>query len=432
MKNYRLKESKVFCMVPWVHMFNSPSGDIQPCCVSLDGTMGNLYDTPVSDIWNNERYKEFRKELLSDSESKHCERCYKEESWGNDATLRKQFNTDFSDYYEELVEQSTDDQGITDRMDLLRWDFRFSNLCNLACIGCSPEYSSTWGPLYSKMNTEYKEVQFKNSNKNKEKFIDIIKSQTDKVVKIYFAGGEPLIQPEHYQILEEIKNQNRLDKIDITYSTNLNTMTYKSTNVIDYWKKMTKLRVLISIDEIDNDRLHYIRYPSKLDKIIDNIRNLNKELDKSGQDWVITPTWNILNMHRIKEIVKYFFDNDLLPRTFYNSYIWEYDVHNIILANPKRLNVAGADLVHKELIHEKLNEYESWYISTLIPLKSIGLRNHSIKIIQSQMERFHKAVDENIDTTLEDRTHWINLLDNARDTDFKKIFPELHSLIEKA
>lgn len=428
---YRLKESKVFCMVPWVHIFNSPSGDVQPCCVSLDGTMGNLYDTDVTEIWNNQRYKEFRKELLSDTPSKHCERCYKEEKWGNNVTLRQQFNTDFAEYYKDLIEDSTNQDGTATKMNFLRWDFRFSNLCNLACIGCSPEYSSTWGPLYSKMNPEYKEVQFKNSNKNKDKFIEIIKSQSDKVVKIYFAGGEPLIQPEHYQILEEIRQQDRLDKIDVTYSTNLNTLFYKSTNVIDYWKDIKKLRILVSLDEVDPVRLHYIRYPSEQHKIIENIKLLNQSLTKDGQDWVITPTWNILNMHRIKDIVKFFYDNNLLPKTFFKTYIWEYDIHNIVLLTPERLCVSGASAEHKELIHTRLNEYEEWYISTLIPLKEPKLREHSKNIIKSQMERFHKAVNETNTTTTKDRADWFKLLDSSRGTDFKSVFTELNSCIKK-
>lgn len=430
MKNYRLKESKVFCMVPWVHMFNSPSGDVQPCCVSLDGTMGNLYENDIKEIWNNTRYKDFRKELLSDTPSKHCDRCYKEERWGNNATLRQQFNTDFADYYDDLVERSTGHDGTVEKMDFLRWDFRFSNLCNLACIGCSPEYSSTWGPIYKKMNPEYHEVQFKNSNKNKERFIEIIKSQADKVVKIYFAGGEPLIQPEHYEILNEIKKFNRLDKLDVTYSTNLNTLSYKSSNVLDYWQPMKKLRILVSLDEVDENRLYYIRYPSDLKRIVENIKELNAALTEHGQDWVITPTWNILNIHRIKEIVKYFLDNNLLPKTFYKTYIWEYDIHNIILSGPKRLSMSGANSAHKDLIHKRLDEYQKWYIDTLIPLKDPILQAHSKTVIISQVDRFHKAVDEEIDATLEDRAHWINLLDSVRNTNFKETFPELISLIE--
>jgi len=427
MKKYNITESKIFCMAPWVHLFNLPNGDIQPCCVSLNGPVGNLYQTDVKDIWNNEEYKKIRQDMLADRPSPHCTRCYKEEEWGNPGTLRKQFNADFSDQYDELV---TDNTGHASQLSLLRWDFRFSNLCNLACIGCSPEYSSTWAALKKTMDPGFKEIQFKDSKQSKDKFVNIIKTQAGQVKKVYFAGGEPLIQPEHYEILEEIKNLNRLDQIDFTYSTNLTTLDYKSTNIIDYWSKMKKLRVLVSIDEVTVDRLHYIRYPSDLNKLVENIKLLNSRLTNIGQDWVITPTWSIMNMHRMKEILNFFLENDLLPHTFYNSYIWEYDVHNIILMGPERLAVSGAPEEWKKHIHLKLDEYKDWYIATLIPLKNKELQRHSINVITTTIDRFHKAVDETNNTTKDDRLNWITTLDNARSTNFIDTFPELELIIK--
>jgi len=272
-KYYRIKESKVFCMAPWVHINNIPNGDILPCCIGLDGPMGNLYSENIEDIWNGQKYKDFRKDLMNDIPSKQCERCYKEESWGNAHPLRKTFNHHFQDQYEDLVENSTNDDGHLNKMNLLRWDFRFSNLCNLACTSCSPSYSSTWVPIAKKLNPNYQEPQFNNSKINRDKFINTIKTQADVVKEIYFAGGEPLIQSEHYEILEHIDNLKKLDKIDFTYSTNLTSLTFKSTNIIDYWKRIKNLRVLVSLDEIDNNRLHYIRYPATADKIIENIKN---------------------------------------------------------------------------------------------------------------------------------------------------------------
>ena len=428
-KKYNITESKVFCMAPWVHVFNSPSGDVQPCCVSLNGSVGNLYESSIEEIWNNTAYKNFRKELLSDTPSKHCERCYKEEAWGNTGTLRQQFNTDYADCYTDLVENFTDPDGTLHKMLLLRWDFRFNNLCNLACLGCSPEYSSTWGSLNKVLDPNYTEIQFKDSKKNKERFINVIKTQANYVKKVYFAGGEPLIQSEHYEILEEIKNLNRLQNIDFTYSTNLNTMSYKSTNIIDYWKDMKKLRVLVSIDEVDEHRLYYMRFPSMLNKIIENIKLLNTNLTASGQDWTITPTWSIMNMHRMKEIVGFFYDNNLLPRTFYNSNIWEYDVHNIILMGPERLAISGAPLEWKQIIHKKLDEYKIWYINVLIPLKEQPYREHAVSIINSTIERFHNSVNESNNTTIADRKNWFDKMDNARSTNFNKTFPELHNIL---
>ncbi len=424
-KVFRLKESKVFCMAPWVHIANIPNGDILPCCISLDGSMGNLYQDDIKDIWNNDRYKEFRKDILNDKESKHCQRCYKEESWGNKATLRNSFNWHFEKDYDLLINQTAEDGTLLD-MKFLRWDFRFSNLCNLACTTCSAQYSSTWVPITKQMDPWFEMPRFNTSDINRDKFINTIKDQSSVVEEIYFAGGEPLIQSEHYEILEQIESIGRLDQISFTYSTNLTSLSYKSTNVVDYWSKMKNLRLLVSIDEIDQERLHYIRYPAKLDKIIDNVRELNKNLTKPGHSWSVTPTWSLMNLHRIKDIISFFKDNDLLPPNFSENLHWEWDIHNIILMHPEHLSISCASPEWKTFLKEKLNEYQDWYLTEMIPLKRQDLRDQATSALKDSMQRFFNALNDQVNFDKEKWLSWVNSLDKVRGTDFAKTFPELN------
>ncbi len=41
------------------------NGDVVPCCYDVDGkeVMGNLLENSLQKIWNNERYREFRKKV---------------------------------------------------------------------------------------------------------------------------------------------------------------------------------------------------------------------------------------------------------------------------------------------------------------------------------------------------------------------------------
>ena len=41
------------------------NGDVVPCCYDLEGNeiMGNLKDNTMEEIWNGEKYKNFRKRL---------------------------------------------------------------------------------------------------------------------------------------------------------------------------------------------------------------------------------------------------------------------------------------------------------------------------------------------------------------------------------
>ena len=98
-KYAKLYASKVFCMMPWIHTHVWPSGKAFPCCMS-DSTVeyGNLNDNSLKEIWNNEKYRQLRKNMLNGDETKECNRCYEMEK-SNVFTLRKMVNQ----YYGNII-----------------------------------------------------------------------------------------------------------------------------------------------------------------------------------------------------------------------------------------------------------------------------------------------------------------------------------------
>jgi hypothetical protein len=183
--------------------------------------------------------------------------------------------------------------------------------------------------------------------------------------------------------------------------------------------------VLVSLDEIDTDRLHYIRYPAKADKIIENIKIVNSNLTLPAHNWSITPTWSLMNLHRIKDIVGFFKNNDLLPINYSENALWEHDVHNIILMHPEHLSIGCANEDWKKILISKLDNYEEWYKDEMLPMKTIKLRDYSNKVITESIQRFRNSISENIKFDRDKWLNWINGLDKVRNTSFAKTFPEL-------
>lgn len=421
-KKHRLNDSKTFCMAPWVSINNNPNGNILPCCVSkFHEPFGNLNNDSIEDIWNNEKYKELRKNMLNDKKTSSCERCYKEEEWQT-FSYRQYWNSNFGNKYDNLINQ-TDPDGTLNVMNLHRWDFRFNNLCNLSCIMCGNELSSSWVELTKRMDPYGKQHKIYSSRDKTEQFLNTIKTQVEFVEDVYFAGGEPLMHSEQYVILEELDRLDKLDKVSFTYSTNLTNLNYKNYDIVAYWKRMKTCKILVSLDEIDYNRLYYIRYPADINKIIENIKILNENFTDVKKNWSITPTWSILNIHRIKDIIEFFYINNLLPKSFNKSVSWDIDICNIVLMYPSFLSMSIATPEWKKVIHQKLNEFELWYETTLIPLKDEGIRPIALKILKGNMEKFRRALDEPNDTVA--YRNWFGRLDNVRSTDFVKTFPEL-------
>lgn len=70
------------CMRPWTTAYVTATGNCLPCCISPFATddyesliLGNLFERPFSEIWNESQYQKFRMDLLSDHPHKACASC---------------------------------------------------------------------------------------------------------------------------------------------------------------------------------------------------------------------------------------------------------------------------------------------------------------------------------------------------------------------
>jgi MoaA/NifB/PqqE/SkfB family radical SAM enzyme len=70
------------CMRPWTTAYVTANGNCLPCCISPFATddyasliLGNLFEHPFSEIWNEQLYQQFRMDLLSDYPHKACASC---------------------------------------------------------------------------------------------------------------------------------------------------------------------------------------------------------------------------------------------------------------------------------------------------------------------------------------------------------------------
>jgi radical SAM protein with 4Fe4S-binding SPASM domain len=142
MDKNKLKESKTFCMAPWMTSHTWPDGKVFACCTwDTSEVMGNINDNTLEEIWNSDKYKKLRLDMLSDTPIKSCDRCYKMDSNG-DTTYRNKMN-EYLDENFKYVEETKDD-GYSPNFNLHLWDFRISNFCNFKCRSCGLELSSSW------------------------------------------------------------------------------------------------------------------------------------------------------------------------------------------------------------------------------------------------------------------------------------------------
>lgn len=308
-----VKSTKTLCAVPWMHLAFEPSGKVVPCCLTSahDYWAGDLNTQPIEEIWNSDNMKKLRVEMMNGEEPAICDKCFDKEkiTYGSG---RQHHNREFSSVLEKIP-VITEADGTCNTMELKYWDFRFSNLCNLKCRTCGPRYSSAWVPDAKKLGYTDQEKVWNIESVDDMSNFDFLKEQVKHVEKIYFAGGEPLLMPEHWQMLDMLVENKRFD-VSLSYNTNCTTLTYGKKNIIDYWKQWDfgKLEVWPSLDEID-ERAELVRSGTRWKDVESNLKQLI-ELPNA----IIRPGLTIggLNVFRLPAIIDRLMELGVLKQKF--------------------------------------------------------------------------------------------------------------------
>lgn len=322
------EHSKVFCILPWIHMNVMPDSSVLPCCVSpYDDVYGDGKNQNLNEIWNSEKFKTLRKNMLSEKASAGCARCYNLEKSGF-KSMRKEMNTFFKDSFP-LAEKTAGDGSLKD-IQLKYIDIRFSNLCNFKCRGCGPALSSSWHKEVTN------EVKIKSIAVNAPDFWRELFSLIPHAEVIYFGGGEPLMTKEHYEVLSTLNAIGKHD-IELRYTTNLSQLNYGDYDLSEIWKNFKKVTLGISIDDI-GARAEYFRHGTKWNVIVKNLQTLIHKYPQIIRS--VNCTINLMNVYHFPEIYEYTVLSGLIEPH-------EFNVNLLLDPDEFRIDVLPAHLKHK-------------------------------------------------------------------------------------
>lgn len=306
--------SKTFCILPWIHFYANPDGNVLPCCIGDHRLpLGNVQKNSITEIWNSDPYKEMRLNMLAGNRCKECTSCYQSED-AEVNSFRQSVNKDYAEFFNFADETNSD--GSLDTMKLKYLDIRWSNICNFKCRSCSSTYSSSWATEDNKQGQNKSVFIFAGGNNN-DLLYEQIKPYISEVKEIYFAGGEPLLMDKHYDILKHLIDINNTD-IKIRYNTNLSSLTFKNISVIELWKKFSNVHLNVSLDSW-GDRAEYIREGTEWKTIIDNINTVKTNCPHIHLG--VSSVISAFNVYTLPEFTDYLLDNRLFEASsisFYN------------------------------------------------------------------------------------------------------------------
>lgn len=224
-----------FCIVPFTNLILEPDGSVGVCRhKGTEFTIGSIKQNTISEIWNNHFIKRWRSEFLEgrpqicsqEIPHMHCNLC---------------------PHNNELL----DDVIFSEHQDrpFIKLTANFNGRCNLQCQMCH---------VWKMPNGLYDKINFWEPAEK-----DIFPF----VKEIDMLSGEPFIQPDTYRLIDKVTQVNPECRWMLT------------TNA--HWKLNTKIKsaldkihikyIVLSVDSLDEETYHKIRYPGDLKVVLKNI-----------------------------------------------------------------------------------------------------------------------------------------------------------------
>ncbi|MBL8778804.1 MAG: SPASM domain-containing protein [Acidimicrobiales bacterium] len=170
------------CYAPSVLLYFQPDGDVRACCRNMTYPLGNVGTQRLTDIWDGPRRHELVARLADDDFSHGCEGCKWEiETEGRDGSYPQSFETRASHLTEDPASAA--------------WpramEFNLSNSCNLQCIQCNGDLSSSIR-IHREGRAPLPKVYG-------DEFFEDLALFLPHLRTVQFAGGEPFLGPENFR-----------------------------------------------------------------------------------------------------------------------------------------------------------------------------------------------------------------------------------------
>lgn len=403
-----------FCSAPFTHIHIGPDTKVTTCCKSRHA-LGDIKDNTIEEIYSGEFAKEIRRSMLEGKQHWQCNGCFNfENKVGQHAENRISSNYQTQPYIDELKDNILADGSLKSPTPGFV-DILWTNKCNFACLGCTPELSTTINNVYKQefatlngrtLEEYHPEIKGEWQSGNEEKIRYVLKN-ADKIKFIHMQGGEPFLTEDIYDFMDAMIGAGLHKKIKIMAHTNGSiSKNYRGKDLVkDYlaqWGQNAKIN--LSIDGIDQ-RGEYIRYGFK-NNIWEN--TFNKMMDSDIVVGVSSRInfFNVATLDEFGSYVKKIKPIDEKGYHYANLKAWHNDTTNIgLIKIHEATRIKTVDMLQKML---KSNDHPVEWGNT-IPKWIHWLENNSMPTKQQV-----KALLDGIEA-----------FDAKRKLTFEDTFPEL-------
>jgi len=362
-------KSKHFCAVPWNHIKVDPSGKITTC-VKGSELLGNIHHNSIEEILSNKNLLRIKNNLKQDLHDVNCQSC---QSLENNEEHSYKFLRDLYNplFKHSLVDYDSDTEFILNGIDL-----HWGSTCNLKCITCWAEQSSS---IAKEIGVPVKQV----TSDAADNLINFIVSNQHSLKEIYMSGGEPTLIKHNLQLLKGLRRD-----LDFTLRVNTNLSFPENNAIINELKNFPKVQFTISADAM-GDRFNYIRRGADWKNFLynlDRLRNLHFS-------WTVNSVFFVASAISLPETQKFFMEN--------------WDIHDFTInqvgMGHTNLKCRNLPVVTKKIVETKILEHREKYKNNL---NLYGQLTNCIKEIRLDVEECYTSFFEGTDKKI--GSNWRN------------------------
>jgi MoaA/NifB/PqqE/SkfB family radical SAM enzyme len=411
-------------MHPFTGLATREDGAIQVCCRSHP--IGWIQDNTLEEIWNDAPMRLIRKEVLSGGRPPECEPCFRLEDQGVESLRQRHIAGVIPEARINLYPNALDllKDDYTMPFEIPTMELKLNNLCNLKCRMCHPGDSTAWND-WSEVKEFYKgegQVIFdivEEHNLEKKPLLDkfednpnwwaSLEKNLPYFRRVEFAGGEPLMDPQHYRILDMLAPYGH--QIEIKYATNLTTLGKSNRTIWEYWPKFKSVAVNISIDGI-SDSYEYIRGNASWAELVNNIRQIQTIPNISRIVGAVAV--QVSNVLILDKMIEHFLDK--LDIVFYTNMV---QYPNVLSAQVLPAPLKALAIMRLEEVKKRVPEFK--YVKANPILLNLTLEQINGII------NFINATDQN--DKWEDCIEFNRRLDVTRNQSFTDVTPEFKDYV---
>jgi len=295
----KLKDLEWFCPQPFTNTVSVQDGSAKPCCVVKEWPSSQLIREGIigpKALHESQLMKDFRKEFLTGGgplTDFHCQVCKEQEKHSATESHRlmylDKFDKEHGEHRKHL--EKLEEYIDTDYNEPWYLTMEYNapnNFCNLKCNMCGPYNSSAYAretkaigmvdaigveSVKHATSTWLKDRTWVNEEDDMTKFEEVLET----AVQMKLVGGETLALPQNYKMMDKAIEMGVAKNMELTITTNatLTPKMGKLGDIFNYVPEFKCCQMNISV-ECWGDKNNYIRFPSKWEKIMENVERFSK------------------------------------------------------------------------------------------------------------------------------------------------------------